>query len=299
MKNAKQVHDLIKKLKNQGVLLSDAVWQTAMACVGFPYVFGAWGEECNPQKRGRRVSADHPKTKEKCQVLSGKWGSCTGCEWYPNNERVLMFDCRGLTGWCLEQFGIKISKTGATSQWNGDYWLAKGTIDTCPDDVLVCLFYPEEDNPSKMAHTGFGYHGETVEASVGVEYHKTRNKKWKYWAIPKGIGANIPDYRPTLKRGDKGEYVTLLQTKLFNRGYDLGKCGIDGDYGRATEAAVKAFQHDNGLKEDGICGQRTWEALESVEPTKLYTATIPHLPMYQAEALIRQYGGGSYMTLED
>ena len=160
-----------------------------------------------------------------------------------------------------------------------------------------------------MEHTGFGYKGQTVECSSGVQHFTRLNKKWTHWAMPRGISSTIPeptpdagkddhpeDGRPTIRRGSKGEYVTLLQTALIQRGYDLGSYGADGDFGRATEAAVKEFQADNGLTADGICGQKTWAAIDGDAPA-LYTVTIPHLTRSKAEALVGQYAG-SAMTEE-
>lgn len=266
MISASEVDALIVRLKQNKVPLSEAVFETAKACVGYPYVYGAEGQ------------------------LTVKDG-----------VTVRKFDCQGFTEWCLSQFGINIKAAGATSQWDKDaLWLAKGDIGNIPNDVLVCLFYRSSDNPSKMAHTGFGYKGATCECSSGVQYFPQRKAKWKYWAIPKGITDKVPDpdpdYRPTLRRGDKGEYVTLAQTMLLQRGYDLGKWGADGSYGAATEAAVKSFQRDNGLVADGIIGQKTWSALQSESPT-LYTVTIPHVAKYQADRLIETYAG-AYMTEE-
>ena len=58
-----------------------------------------------------------------------------------------------------------------------------------------------------------------------------------------------------LKRGMQGGDVMALQIKLNALGYDCGTA--DGVFGKKTEAAVKAFQTDNGLKADGIAGPQT------------------------------------------
>ena len=62
-----------------------------------------------------------------------------------------------------------------------------------------------------------------------------------------------------LRRGAKGEYVLELQKHLVALGY--GPLVADGDFGKATEAAVKAFQQDHGLKADGWAGNRTQAAI--------------------------------------
>lgn len=295
MNNEKQVAELTDQLKAGGVPLSDAAWETALACVGWPYVFGAWGEECTPAGRRKRASDAHPTIVSKCQVLSGTRSSCDGCKWFPDGVRVRMFDCRGFTYWILKQYGIVISGGGATSQWNTESnWLAKGTIDTCPEDVLVCLFVRKG---SKMEHTGLGYKGQTCECSNGVQYSKKRDSKWTHWAIPKGVTDKVPepdpDYRPTLRKGDSGTYVTLLQTQLIQRGYSCGASGADGKFGSGTLAAVKAFQKDNGLAADGVVGKKTWAALQGTEPVKKYTVTIPGLTLGNAEALVSQYANAT------
>lgn len=62
-----------------------------------------------------------------------------------------------------------------------------------------------------------------------------------------------------LRKGDNGYEVVILQTALTEKGYSLGN--IDGDFGKKTEAAVKSFQDDNGLRADGIVDAGTWTAL--------------------------------------
>lgn len=60
----------------------------------------------------------------------------------------------------------------------------------------------------------------------------------------------------TIKRGDKGAAVEWLQQKLADRGY-LRRNEIDGDFGTITFGALLAFQYDNKLTVDGICGAQT------------------------------------------
>lgn len=59
-----------------------------------------------------------------------------------------------------------------------------------------------------------------------------------------------------IKRGDKGAAVVWMQTKLYEHGY-LRKNEIDGDFGTITFGALLAFQFDNKLTVDGICGDAT------------------------------------------
>lgn len=63
-----------------------------------------------------------------------------------------------------------------------------------------------------------------------------------------------------LKRGDKGDPVGRVQQMLSRLGYL--RAAFDGTFGPRTLASVLAYQIDNGLDADGICGPRTLELLE-------------------------------------
>ena len=62
-----------------------------------------------------------------------------------------------------------------------------------------------------------------------------------------------------LRREDYLHDVLLVQQRLTELGY-LDE-SYNGYYGKDTESAVRAFQQDNGLQADGLCGQATWDAL--------------------------------------
>lgn len=68
-----------------------------------------------------------------------------------------------------------------------------------------------------------------------------------------------------LRNGSEGEDVKELQTLLLELGYDLGKWGADGDFGDATELAVREFQTNHDLEIDGVVGEETVEALLNTE----------------------------------
>ena len=273
VKSAKTVDEQVKKMKESGLSLMVVAWKTALLCVGWPYVYAGRGEKCTPANRRSRYSASHPTIKSKCQNFDGK-KLCSGCKWFPGSERVRFFDCRGFTYWILlTVFGWSLKGAGATSQWNNkSNWKDKGPISTIPENTLVCLFQQDKSNKSKMAHTGFGYFGETCECQVGVQHFKTRNKKWTHWAIPMCYDQPAPTptptptpttKKPTIKRGSTGKYVKECQNDLILLGYDVGPTGADGKFGKNTEKAVKAFQKDHKLKVDGIVGPATWAALDA------------------------------------
>lgn len=64
-----------------------------------------------------------------------------------------------------------------------------------------------------------------------------------------------------LKNGADGADVKELQTKLIELGYSCGSYGADGEFGDATEMAVRKFQKDHSCDVDGEFGPETNAAL--------------------------------------
>ena len=78
-------------------------------------------------------------------------------------------------------------------------------------------------------------------------------------APPPAIAPAPPGPLPELRRGAQGSAVQDLQARLRAAGHDPGP--VDGDFGRRTDLAVKAFQAHRGLAVDGVVGPQTWSAL--------------------------------------
>ena len=68
-----------------------------------------------------------------------------------------------------------------------------------------------------------------------------------------------------LMKNSTGEKVTQIQTILKQKGYYTGK--LDGSYGSYTVEAVKKFQKDKGLLQDGIVGPVTCKKLQEANTT--------------------------------
>ena len=218
----------------------------------------------------------------------------------------MVADCSGLFVWAFKQLGGSIyhgSNTMYKSYCSANGTMSKGKrtdgIEMRPGTAVFVW----NDDDKKWSHVGLYIgDGKVIEAAStqkGVIVSDVTNKKWTYWGELKNVEYSgiepspAPEKKPTLRKGDAGPYVTLAQTALINRGYDLGKWGADGKFGDATERAVKQFQQDWELSMDGVIGPRTWEMLLSSPVKVTYTVRIPNVSQSEAEALVKQYPGAT------
>ena len=82
-------------------------------------------------------------------------------------------------------------------------------------------------------------------------------------------------------KGWSGDEVKRLQKALIEKGYSCGTAGADGDFGPDTDEAVRKFQADRGMEDDGIVGPMT--------QTALYGGSAP-------AASSTSYSPGEYIT---
>lgn len=98
-----------------------------------------------------------------------------------------------------------------------------------------------------------------------------------------------------LRQGERGAEVKAMQETLTKLGYRdaQGRELVpDGNFGARTEDALRAFQRDHGLKDDGIAGPKTLDALKIGERQPLISdANHPGNAMYrQALSQLEQLG---------
>ena len=283
MNSADKVIADIAEWKAHGIQKADLMTQIAEEEIEWPYAWGATGQLCTVANRRARMNnkkisdGDIRLIKKHCQILNGSASKCDNCKYYPNCQRVKMFDCIGFINQLLNWAEIDHYGAGCTTMWNhAANWQQKGLLEAMPETPCLVFQRQSKSEPNKMQHIGFyiggGY---VIHCSVEVKKQKLSDYPWTNYAIPKGMGGDIPpgpepgpEKKPTIRRGDKGPYVKLCQEDLIKLGYDVGKTGADGIFGKNTEAAVKEFQvshkdtDGNQLKADGIVGPKTWGALD-------------------------------------
>lgn len=112
----------------------------------------------------------------------------------PNVVRKWMgrkvFDCAGLiTSVFSNYLGTRVV-SGVSSQWKGNYWDIKGTIDTLPKDHVVFL-YRTAPTANPMQHggvyTGDGMVVDARGSSSGVLKSKLTSYPWTHWGVPRGL----------------------------------------------------------------------------------------------------------------
>lgn len=90
--------------------------------------------------------------------------------------------------------------------------------------------------------------------------------KLKEWLKNKNFNASITNNNLTINNltiGTTGENVVQLQKWLKEHGFYAGE--IDGQFGNATQQAVKLFQNTTGIVEDGWVGILTLKAMKQWE----------------------------------
>ena len=201
--------------------------------------------------------------------------------WRENAERV--WDCNGLAEGIYEDWsGVNIN---TKARYNYSGWCSIKGTGTIPAKHRVpgaAVFWGSK--ASSITHvaylykpvnsakpTGDWYIIEARGVNYGVVKTKLSSRKPNFWGLmSKYFDYDNEDYVYTepklgerlLKNGMEGEDVRELQEALIKLGYSCGSYGADGDFGDATEMALKKFQRDHDLDADGEYGTLSHAAME-------------------------------------
>ena len=228
------------------------------------YIWGTAGEAWTEAKQ-----KELEKTTDSSRAQGRKYGS----KWIGHT----VADCSGLFSWAFKKLGGTMYH-GSDTMYR-KYCVNKGELSkgkrtdqgTLKPGTAVFVW-----NGSSYSHVGLyvgdGIVIEAMGTIKGVTTTKVSAGKWTHWGELTGVEYNSEfrihnselngvRERKTIRKGSRGASVRECQTLLEQAGYSVGTYGIDGDFGKDTLAAVKAFQQDHGLKVDGIVGPQTWAAL--------------------------------------
>ena len=257
--------------------------------LGEPYWYGTCAFKCT-QSLLNSKSRQYPShygsdrtARYKADIAAGKTccdcvGACKGYAWNNGKKKSEVPDksANGMFDWA--------KKKGA--EW--------GTIGTIPEVPGIAVRFD--------GHVGYyagnGYVIEWRGFNYGCVRTKLSGRKWTHWYrlpwIDYGEGALIKNYtlgERVLCKGITGADVKDMQTRLKELGYDLGKYGIDGDFGSDTLAAVKKFQQDNGLEASGVYDAATHEKLVPSPAVSDTDTPAPSIPSGPTVEIVTKNGG--------
>ena len=190
---------------------------------------------------------------------------------------------------------VKKGMEGAGVAW------AQWMLEACGYDVGSCGIDGDFGSDTRRAVEAFQRdYALSVDGIVGV---KTRAKLREVYALRKEIAEEGPGEADTpgdsgepeetpqtpaacpyaepsknLRKGSEGEGVKWAQWMLEECGYDVGSCGIDGEFGSDTRKAVESFQRGHSLSVDGIVGPLTRAALKEALAEREEDETEPETP---------------------
>ena len=209
-------------------------------------------------------------------------------------------DCQAFIEWCLRQCGLKKDLAGSNAWYrevmkNGAVMTPEECVKQLgkvPAGAFLFIHAFDGGEEKRGYHDGLGnashigivtgrgegaIHSSSSRGCVAESSFRSRTIPggwnrvglWNRVSYDYGTDGNLnaapqpgqAPPEPLLRKGDRGEAVREMQAALMARGYDLGKWGADGIFGKQTLEAVKAFQRDCGLKADGKCGPLTWGKL--------------------------------------
>ena len=179
--------------------------------------------------------------------------------------------CCTFIWWIMQSCGVPVPKTASCMEM-GDYFKKHGRWYTEPQ-IGDLVFFKFKTNSRWTNHIGLviavrGNEITTIEGNTSVNSDDNGGAVMKRQRSKNIVGYGRPVYdnvadpaRPILKKGDTGDYVKAWQRYLLSCNIDIGKSGVDGDFGSYTERGVKLYQRIKGLPVTGIIDADDWDSV--------------------------------------
>lgn len=207
---------------------------------------------------GRRLTV-HAGIVEDLRWIDGQWRARGGQGAYRIDANTWGFNCRRIAGsssWSQHSYGWAVDVNSTRNPFT------RGPLVTDMPGWFVDLWKAR----------GFGWGGDWRSVRDAMHFSKSPreggNGRLYVTAgnvpppgppppAPSGKEFNVATLK-LVKRGMEGWPVRIVQGVLNGAGVP---CHVDGDFGPATDAAVRTFQRAHGLAVDGDVGPQTWGRL--------------------------------------
>lgn len=241
----------------------DGVW--AIEARGFNYgvvktrirdrSWKKWGKL--PSSMLDYVGESLPSASEEAEAPSVPEGACPYAEPVQTQKKGSRGEGVCWVQWMLTACGYDVGQAGIDGDFGSDTRAAVKAFQTAeklePDGIVGRL--TRAALKARKAKQQEGEVSATTQAD-SLDSSETEEE----------IKVNICPYaepQENQKKGSRGEGVRWVQWMLTACGFDVGRAGVDGDFGSDTRAAVKAFQTARRLEADGVVGRLTRAALKA------------------------------------
>lgn len=181
-------------------------------------------------------------------------GSNTGRDWFIKKGRYI---CRWghIDGWGYQWLKGNDSfiTTGTYIPQPGDWVFFTWTSNEDTDHVAMVEYCTVDETNKIWIHVIEGNKPSSVERFA---YELTNSRILGFGTVHDAMDI-------TMRFGNEGDKVRQLQEKLLRAGY-LDESYVTGRFGNNTLDAVAAFQHQYGLKSNGIANIQTQQKLDEL-----------------------------------